>query len=103
MLQACLDIIAFTEGISFEEFLADRQRTRAAAFAFAVLGEGVKRLSGEFRTRDTAIPWQDIAGMRDRLIHGYDKIDWDLMWATASTDVPLLRDQIRQIISLSPS
>src|SRR5712692_5058762 len=93
MLEAGADAIEFTQGIRHEQFLADRQRMRAAAFSLAILGEAVKRLTPEFRTRHPEIPWQDIAGVRDRLIHGYDTIQWKLVWDAATVDVPPLLEQ----------
>src|SRR2546422_504717 len=86
MLEACAEIIESTQGVDAEQFLADRQRMRATAFSIAVLGEAVKRLTREFRSRHAMIPWQDIAGMRDRLIHGYDTILWRLVWEGAAVD-----------------
>ena len=108
MLQACADISTSTTGISFEQFLADSNAMRSAAFSFAVLGEAVKRLSLEFRTDHPAIPWHSIASMRNRIIHGYDTIEWRLLWDSATNDVLPLREQLQKIvddlgISLSPS
>src|SRR5712691_4602400 len=100
MLEACAEIIESTQGINVEQFLADRQRMRATAFSIAVLGEAVKRLTREFRSRHTMIPWQDIAGMRDRLIHGYDTIVWRLVWEAATIQVPPLVEQLREIVRL---
>ena len=80
-----------------EQFLADRRRMRATAFSLAVLGEAVKRLTPEFRSRHGMIPWPKIASMRDRLIHGYDTIQWTLVWEAATIDVPLLLEQLRAI------
>ena len=99
MLAACAEIIESTEGIDSAQFLADRQRMRATAFSIAVLGEAVKRLTPEFRSRHTMIPWPKIAGMRDRLIHGYDTIQWRLVWEAATIDVPPLLEQLRAIQS----
>lgn len=53
-----------------------------------VLGEAVKRLSEDYRSQHPAIPWLLIAGMRDKLIHGYDIVDLDEVWKTATHDVP---------------
>lgn len=97
MLEACSDIVAFTQELSREQFLDNRARKFAAAFRVAALGEAVKRLSAEFRSRHSEIPWHRIAGMRDRLIHGYDSIDFDEVWKTASIDVPVLLKQLREI------
>jgi uncharacterized protein with HEPN domain len=97
MLEACAEILESTQGTNVAKFLANRQRRRATAFSIAVLGEAVKRLTPEFRSRHTEIPWSKIAGMRDRLIHGYDTILWDLVWETATVEVPALLEQLRQI------
>jgi len=107
MLQACADISISTSGISFEQFRADSNARRAAAFSFAVLGEAVKRLSPEFRAQHSKIAWHGIASMRDRIINGYDTIDWTLLWDSATKDVPVLQKHVQQIaddlgLSLSP-
>ena len=53
-----------------------------------MLGEAVKRVSDEFRNKHDGIPWRLIAGMRDKLIHGYDEVDLDEVWNTARLDLP---------------
>lgn len=55
-----------------------------------VLGEAIKRLSPEFRSRHADIAWRPAARMRDRLIHGYDDVDLDIVWTTITDDLPLL-------------
>ena len=97
MIEACTDILSHTQAMGYEQFRADRTHRQAAAFCFAVLGEAVKRLTPEFRTGHPEVPWQDIAGMRDRLIHGYDTILWKLVWEAATIDVPPLLEQLRAI------
>jgi len=86
MIEACSDIIASTQATSYEQSLASRERIHATVFCIAVLGEAVKRLSSEFRNRHLDIPWQRIAGMRDRLIHGYDEIDYVEVWKSSTID-----------------
>lgn len=69
----------------------------AISFQISILGEAVKRLSGEFQSHHPEIAWRKIAGMRDRLIHGYDDIDIEELWNTALRDVPNLLVQLRRI------
>lgn len=63
-----------------------------------IIGEAVKRLSEEFRNSHPNVPWNLIAGMRDKLIHGYDTVDLDQVWQTASFDIPELLLQIAPIV-----
>jgi uncharacterized protein with HEPN domain len=65
-----------------------------------VLGEAVKRLSGDFRDAHPEVPWRLIAGMRDKLIHHYDSVDLDEVWRVAERDIPYLAEQI---VPLLPS
>lgn len=67
-------------------------------YQLIVMGEAVKHLSSEFRAQHTEIPWSLIAGMRDHLIHGYDIVDWDEVWKTATSDVLDLLTKIEPLL-----
>src|SRR6266705_2187336 len=97
LLQACTAILEFTHNTSRADFLNDAQLISAVGFQVAILGEAVKGVSDSLRTRYPGTPWKKIAGMRDRLIHGYHDIDVDELWNTAIRDVPLLREQLKNI------
>jgi uncharacterized protein with HEPN domain len=101
LIQACSRIIAFTSGIDKSKFESDQQLTSAVSFQIAILGEAVKRLSVDLQSRHPEIAWRKIAGMRDRLIHGYDDIDIEELWNTALVDVPELLVQLRRIRTAS--
>lgn len=53
-----------------------------------VVGEAAKRLSSQTKLKYNAIPWKDVIGMRNWLVHGYSEIDWDRVWNTAIKDIP---------------
>ncbi|MEE8389890.1 MAG: HepT-like ribonuclease domain-containing protein [Anaerolineae bacterium] len=81
-------VIEFKQGIDQAAFLQDFKTQSAVLHQLMVMGEAVKRLSPDFRARHSEIPWSLIAGMRDKLIHGYDIVDLDEVWRTAVVDVP---------------
>ena len=80
----------FIENMSEIEFLEDLKTQSAVLHQLMVIGEAVKRLSTNFGNKHTEIPWVLIAGMRDKLIHGYDVVDLDSVWKTANEDMLIL-------------
>jgi uncharacterized protein with HEPN domain len=101
-LQHVLDAIAkveeYLEGVDEETF---NQRTLiqdGVIRQIQIVGEAVKRLSDELRDKYPTIPWQDIAGMRDKLVHDYFGIDVDEVWLTAKDDIPILKMEIQAIL-----
>lgn len=81
-------VLEFKEGLDKAAFLRDVKTQSAILHQLLVMGEAVKRLSTDYRDRHPEIPWALIAGMRDKLIHGYDIVDLEEVWKTASQDVP---------------
>jgi uncharacterized protein with HEPN domain len=86
--RAARAIVTFVQGLQKEELLEDFKTRSAVLYQLIVMGEAVKRLSLEWREQHPEIPWSEMAGMRDHLIHGYDVVDWDEVWRTATRDVP---------------
>lgn len=91
-------VLAFKQGMTKKGFLDDTKTQSSVLYQLIVLGEAVKRLSAEFRAQHPEIPWSLIAGMRDHLIHGYDAVDWDEVWKTATDDVPDLLGRIEPLL-----
>lgn len=81
-------VLEFTEGMGKADFLDDIKTQSSVLHQLMVLGEAVKRLSDNFRARHPEISWTLMAGMRDKLIHGYDIVDLEEVWKTANRDVP---------------
>jgi uncharacterized protein with HEPN domain len=88
-------IVEFTSDLSFEEFYRDYKTQFAVIRCFEVMGEAVKRLPETFKNQHPSIPWKIVAGMRDRLIHGYDTVDTAVLWRTIKVDDPELLTQIK--------
>lgn len=97
IIAACARVVDFTRGASRDGLDSSHLVVSACCYQIALIGEAVKRLSPEMRARHPDVPWRDIAGMRDRLIHGYDSIDVDELWKTATEDVPVLLERIKRV------
>ncbi|MCX6550904.1 MAG: DUF86 domain-containing protein [Acidobacteria bacterium] len=91
-------LIARTQTLSFAEFAADDVLTRACTRSVEIIGEAVKNLSPEFRKAQGHVEWQRIAGMRDRLIHGYFDVDQTILWDVIQHRVPELRRHVEELL-----
>ena len=80
------------------DFLSDETLCYAVAQKLTIIGEAVARLSPEIRARHTAVPWPDIVGLRNILVHEYFGIYWPLVWQTAVDHAPILRGQVAEIL-----
>ena len=95
---ACRRIARFIAGSDQALFLNDERAQWAVASQFTLIGEAAGRLSDEFRDQHGEIPWPKIIGMRNRVVHGYDKIDWHLVWTTANRDIPQLLQLLEPLV-----
>jgi uncharacterized protein with HEPN domain len=98
MLQRAQLIQEFTRDIDQDTFLKDVMRREAVIRQIEVIGEAVRRVSNEFRALHPEIPWQEITGMRSKLIHEYDRINLYLVWDTVMNDIPKLIEQIAPLV-----
>ena len=94
--------LEYTHGMTWEEYLQERKTQDAVVRNLEVLGEATKSLSDEFRTRYPSLPWRDMSGTRDRLIHHYFGINQEIVWQIVQQDLPVLKQQIDQVISDFP-
>ena len=91
-------ILEFIENQDKEAFLQDSKTRSAVLHQFLILGEAAKRVSKDFREKHPEIPLRQMAGMRDVLIHVYESVDLDLVWRTASEDIPALLKKIEPFV-----
>jgi uncharacterized protein with HEPN domain len=88
-----------TSGFTKEQLLNDATLKRAVVRSLEIIGEATRNLPMTFRNQHSAVDWKNMAGMRDRLIHGYMSVDYDVVWNVIRDDLPILRLQIEQIIN----
>ncbi len=98
MLLAARESIEFLSGISRDAFESDRIRQLAVIKSIETIGEAAAQVSGAFRDAHSEIPWPDIVGMRNRLVHGYFEISLDRVWRTVREDMPRLLQLLENIV-----
>ncbi|MCJ7785077.1 MAG: DUF86 domain-containing protein [Desulfobacterales bacterium] len=91
-------LIKETEGIKFEEFIKNEILKRACSRSLEIIGEAVKNLSPDFKKRYKEIEWKKIAGLRDKMIHGYFGVNWDIVWDVIRNQIPKLKEQVGNIL-----
>ncbi len=96
--EACKHIQEFTKGMDFEAFLKDEKTSSAVIRKIEIIGEAAKNIPESLRKKYSHIPWKQMAGMRDILIHSYFKIDYNLVWGTIETDIPSIISSVSQIL-----
>ena len=87
------------EGVDYLQFQVDFRINFAVVRALEIIGEAVKRLPEELYQRYPDIPWKGMAGMRDRIIHGYNYVDLQIVWDVVKRDIPQIKPKIVQVLS----
>jgi len=85
---AARDLAEFLGDVTKDEFLQEKFVRAAVVRQLEIVGEATKRLTTKFRERHPRVPWRDMAGMRDRLIHAYDDLDFERVWEAATERPP---------------
>jgi uncharacterized protein with HEPN domain len=102
-LQHILDettyIMTSSGGLNKATFIQDETLKRAYVRSIEVIGESVKQLPDTLRQQYTTVEWRSLAGMRDRLIHNYFGVDYDIVWDVVIHKIPVLDAEIRRILA----
>ena len=91
-------IIEYVEGLTEQDFLYDLEKQDAVTRRIQIIGEAAKHISPSYKKKWSDIPWRDIAGMRDILVHEYFGITISMIWKVATEDIPILKEQIEDIL-----
>jgi uncharacterized protein with HEPN domain len=82
------EIISYTQGMTLEQFMEDGKTVSATAFAASQMGELANNISSEASELYPMLPWKELRGLRNRIIHDYENIDFNMLWQTVTEDFP---------------
>lgn len=99
MVDSAREALGFIEGRSRSDLNTDRMLSLSLVKSVEIVGEAAYQISDEMKARYPQIPWQDIMGMRHRLVHAYYAINLNILWTTVTKDLPPLVDQLEHILS----
>jgi uncharacterized protein with HEPN domain len=94
------DVEIFIKGFDFDTFRKDRKTVYAVIRAIEIIGEAVKHIPETIRKGNPDIPWKQIAGIRDKLIHGYFGLDIIILWKAATEELPQLKSSFIKILEI---
>lgn len=100
VLAAIAEIQEFTNEITFDEFQSDRKTIRAVLYNLAIIGEAVRSIAPELKASHPEIPWDDVRGMRNIVIHEYFQVNLSIIWQTVQEDLVSLEASLLQLINL---
>ena len=98
ILENMRDAREFIRGMSYEQFAADKRTVNAVLRSIEIIGEATKNVPEDVRARYPQIPWREMAGMRDKVIHFYFGVDKEIVWLVAKERIPILQPLIEQIL-----
>lgn len=90
-------ILKYTENISYEDFIGDEQLIDAILFRLIQMTENIKKLSVAFKDKYSNIGWNDIIGFRNRIVHDYGKTDYTIVYEVVYSDIPNLKEVLKEI------
>lgn len=98
ILKAMESIEDFVKGMNYEEFKNNDLVSSAVIRKFEIIGEAIKNIPQEIKKNYPDIPWKTMAGFRDKLIHFYFGIKYEIVWETIKSKIPELKERIKNVI-----
>ena len=99
MMEAAIKILKYTQGLTFEDFLADDKTIDAVVRNFEIIGEASLRIDEDFRLENPQIEWKKLRGFRNRIVHDYFGIDYEIVWSILTQDLEELVFQLDQLLN----
>jgi uncharacterized protein with HEPN domain len=100
MLDHAREAVELARGKSRADLDADRLLQLALSRLVEIIGEAASRVPAEVQSRHPTLPWREAIGARNRLIHGYDFVDLDILWEIVATDLPQIVPQVERVLRL---
>ncbi len=98
ILEAMERIAEYVQGMDYATFLQDQRTQDAVVRNIQVMGEAAKRVSRQFRTQHPELPLSEMARMRDKIVHDYSSINYDIVWNVATQEVPKHLPVLRSLL-----
>ena len=100
VIEAIKRIELYTKGLSYPDFLQKIETQDAVVRNFEIIGEAVKNISKNLKTKYNNLQWKEIAGMRDKVIHFNFGVNWDIVWRAAKDSLPPFKETIERILKV---
>lgn len=98
IVDAIESIEEFVANMSYEEFKNDDKTVSAVVRKLEIIGEATKNIPDEIKEKYPKLPWKEMAKIRDKLIHGYFSVDFEIVWKVVKEELPLLKPRIEEIL-----
>ena len=101
IVDECSYLLKEYQGNTFDDFMQNQRLSKAVCRSLEIIGEACNRIHPDIKAAHPHVAWREMSDMRNRIIHHYFGIDYDVVWDTVKTDIPLLREEIISIINNS--
>lgn len=98
MLVAARKAVRFSSGLTYERFSQSDLHQNAVLKVLEIIGEAASRISADTRTAHPNVPWPDVVGLRNRIVHAYFEVDLGVVWNIVNNDVPVLIPALEPIV-----
>jgi uncharacterized protein with HEPN domain len=103
IISAIDSVEAYTKGLTYQSFVDDKKTVDAVIRNFEIIGEATKQIPLSVRREYPDVPWANMAGMRDKLIHGYFGVQLDVVWKTIKERLPAVRKLMVEVLAKAKS